>query len=174
MVRRDRPWAAMTFNHVKSVASTQVFVPELRVQPSEVVIKVSAGLSFRKVQVQGLPGRYEDILHVPTGSLNEYLMLTQSSVLLALAQRGIFPRMYSLSIVLSKDLPSKNLQVAGYSKSVSEYVCGRTVSLKCVDAGRYSLAGFLVTHMQVDVIVIFGQVSYCCLLSSHCAWFHQI
>ena len=150
------PWAAMpaVFKSVKSVASTPAFVPEVRVQPSEVVIKVSAGLSFRKVQVQGLPGRYEDILHVPTGSLNEYLLLTQSSVLLALAQRGIFPRMYSLSIVLSKDLPSKNLQVAGYSKSVSEYVCGRTVSLKSVEAGRYSFADFLVTHMQVDVIVI--------------------
>ena len=129
-----------------------VAAQEWDLKPEDVVVKLSVGFGFRKLQVKDLPGRYNDLFHVPTGSVNEFMMITRSTALSALAARGTLPMMYSLSISVGMELPAVTQMVAGYfDASTGLHLHGRQLRLYKVPPAVYTIEGFLVAWLQLVV-----------------------
>ena len=142
------PWQTMGLVNQPVIAPPK----EWNLKPQDVVVKLSCGISFRKVHVAGLPSHYNDLFHVPTGSVNEFMMITRSSALTALAARGTLPIMHSLSITVSEELLAVNQMVAGHiDASSGEYQQGRVVALHKVPPAVYTIEGFLVAWLQLVV-----------------------
>jgi hypothetical protein len=118
--------------------------PNIR-DPSEVVVKFQIGFNFRKIQVKDLHPRLSGILHVPTGSVNEYMMVTKSKSLTAFADRGMIPKMHSLAVHVTKELRGSRQMVAGYQPIPGGDFQGREVHLHDVPTGRYTIEDFVVT-----------------------------
>ena len=141
-------WQTMHLGKQPVVAAQK----EWDLKPEDVVVKLSVGFGFRKLQVKDLPGRYNDLFHVPTGSVNEFMMITRSTSLSALAARGTLPMMYSLSISVGMKLPAVIQMVAGYFDASSGLqIQGRQLRLHAVPPGVYTIEGFLVVWLQLVV-----------------------
>jgi hypothetical protein len=113
--------------------------------PSEVVVKFQIGFNFRKIEVKELHPRLSAILHVPTGSVNEYMMVTRSRSLTAFADRGMIPKMHSLAVHVTRQLRATRQMVAGYQPIPGGDFQGHAVQLYDVPTGRYTIEDFVVT-----------------------------